>query len=234
MTGCSAQDRISTSIIHVTIPVSYAVNTRGMSEHVSELINPERFRSKRGLETEEDLVAAATGGSDHAFTMLAERYYDAIFGYLIRQTGDRELAEDLAQETMVIAYRKIRTLEDGRRFAGWLFRIAQNELRSNRRRAKIRQFLSIDKLKEEFGFAPKTTDRSSDPHIATERDQIQQVLDELSPNLRDALLLARLWGFPSKEVARILGISPSAARQRISRADDQFRTLYQQLDGANQ
>jgi RNA polymerase sigma factor (sigma-70 family) len=204
-----------------------------MCENVTELIQPERFRSKRGLETEEDLVAAATGGSDHAFTMLAERYYDAIFGYLMRQTGDRELAEDLAQETMVIAYRKIRTLEDGRRFAGWLFRIAQNELRSNRRRAKIRQFISIDRLFEEFGFTARTNDRSSDPHQAMERDQIQQVLDELSPNLRDALLLARLWGFPSREVARILGISPSAARQRISRADTQFRELYQQLDGAD-
>jgi RNA polymerase sigma-70 factor, ECF subfamily len=205
-----------------------------MSENVSELIHPERFRSKRGLETEEDLVAAATGGSDHAFTMLAERYYDSIFGYLMRHTGDRELAEDLAQETMVIAYRKIRTLEDGRRFAGWVFRIAQNELRSNRRRAKLRNFLSIDKLWEDFGFSASTNDRASDPHTVTERDQIQQVLDELSPNLREALLLARLWGFPSREVARILNISPSAARQRISRADTQFRELYQQLDGADQ
>ena len=204
-----------------------------MCENVSELIQPERFRSKRGLETEEDLVAAATGGSDHAFTMLAERYYDSLFGYLMRQTGDRELAEDLAQESMVIAYRKIRTLKDGRRFAGWLFRIAQNELRSNRRRARIRSFLSVDKLKEDFGFTPKTNDRSSDPHTATERDQIQQVLDKLSPNLREAMLLARLWGFPSREVARILDISPSAARQRISRADTQFRELYQQLDGAD-
>ena len=208
--------------------------TISMSEIVTELIHPESFRSRQGLETEEDLVAAATGGSDHAFTMLAERYYDSIFGYLVRQTGQRELAEDLAQETMVIAYRKIRTLEDGRRFPGWLFRIAQNELRSNRRRARLRQFLSFDKLREDFGFDSPSTDRSNDPGTATERDQIQQVLDELSPNLRDALLLARLWGFPSKEVARILDISPSAARQRISRADEQFRTLYLQLDGANQ
>jgi RNA polymerase sigma factor (sigma-70 family) len=204
-----------------------------MVENVSGLIHPDRFRSKRGLETEEDLVDAATGGSDHAFTKLAERYYDSIFGYLVRQTGDRELAEDLAQETMVIAYRKIRTLEDGRRFPGWLFRIAQNELRSNRRRARLRQFFSLDKLRDDFGYTTPTNDRSSDPQSATERDQIQQVLDELSPNLRDALLLARLWGFPSKEVARILGISPSAARQRISRADEQFRALYQQLDGAD-
>lgn len=211
-----------------------SLSIRDMSEQVTELIHPEKFWSKRGLETEEDLVAAAAGGSDHAFTKLAERYYGPIFGYLVRQTGDRELAEDLAQETMVIAYRKIRTLADGQRFAGWLFRIAQNEMRSNRRRARIRQFLSIDRLREEFGFAPATTDRSSDPHTATERDQIQQVLDQLSPNLREALLLARLWGFPSKDVARILDISPSAARQRISRADEQFRTLYQQLDGADQ
>ena len=205
-----------------------------MTEHVSELIHPDRFWSKRGLETEEDLVAAATGGSDHAFTKLAERYYDSIFGYLMRQTGDRELAEDLAQETMVIAYRKIRTLQDGQRFAGWLFRIAQNELRSNRRKAKIRQYFSIDKLKEDFGFNPKSKDRSSDPQTATERDQIQHVLDQLSPNLREALLLARLWGFPSRDVASILGITPSAARQRVSRADQQFRELYQQLDGADQ
>jgi RNA polymerase sigma-70 factor, ECF subfamily len=205
-----------------------------MTEHVYELIHPDKFRSKRGLETEEDLVAAATGGSDHAFTKLAERYYDSIFGYLMRQTGDRELAEDLAQETMVIAYRKIRTLQDGQRFAGWLFRIAQNEMRSNRRRARIRQFFSIDKLKEDFGFNPQSNDRSTDPRTLIERDQIQYVLDQLSPNLREALLLARLWGFPSREVANILGISPSAARQRISRADQQFRELYQQLDGADQ
>lgn len=204
-----------------------------MSEDAPKLIQSENAGSAGSAKSEEDLVGAACAGSDHAFTLLADEYYGPLYGYLVRQTGSRELAEDLAQETMVIAYRKIRTLPDGRPFAGWLFRIAQNELKMHRRRARIRQFLSLDQLRHQFGFSAPSTDHAGEPHTAAERDQIQQVLDELSPNLRDALLLSRLWGFPGDEVARILGISPSAARQRISRAEAQFREHYEALDGAS-
>ena len=48
----------------------------------------------------------------------------------------------------------------------------------------------------------------------------------MSPKLREALLLHSLWGFPGGEVARILGVSPAAARQRICRAKEEFDRHY--------
>lgn len=178
------------------------------------------------------LVAAARTGSVAAFETLIERYYPQIVSYLTRQTGDPELAADLAQETFLDACRQVDRLPEDRPFVAWLYQVARNNLLPAARRRRGRQHLSLDALLARVGTllpALRRSDGSADCH---ERDLIQQVLDELSPSLREALVLHRLWGFRSQEVALILGVTPAAARKRINRADEEFRRRYQSRTGA--
>jgi RNA polymerase sigma-70 factor (ECF subfamily) len=71
-------------------------------------------------------VTQALGGSQSAFEQILRRYQRPVLGFLYRLTGDFQLAEDLAQETFVKAFRSLAAFDTTRRLSSWLFRIAHN------------------------------------------------------------------------------------------------------------
>lgn len=159
---------------------------------------------------------------------LVERFHSPLLRFLSRQTGDPELAADLAQETFLAAFRSFDGLVDERAVAGWLFAIARNQLRMEWRRRRIRRLISLDWLLTRNDPAPHAPLVPDEAEPSAERDAIQRILDQLNPALREALLLHSLCGFTGGEVAHILGISPDAARKRILRAEAAFRDRYLQ------
>src|SRR6185436_355295 len=90
------------------------------------------------LETvsEARLVAQALGGSQSAFEQIVRRYQRPIISLIARMTKDRALAEDLAQETFVKAFRSLAAFDTTRRLSSWLFRIAHNTALDALRRAR--------------------------------------------------------------------------------------------------
>ncbi len=94
------------------------------------------------------LVEAAQSGSTEALGVLVDRYHPQLMRYLLRQTGDRETAADLAQETFLDACRHLDRLQDDRPFAAWLYRIAHNHLLAHRRKARVWRLISLDWMTE--------------------------------------------------------------------------------------
>ena len=78
--------------------------------------------------TDAELIARALAGDDrHAFAELVRRHQSAVRACLRRLTaGNHALADDLAQETFVLAWRNLRTFRQEARFSTWLYRIATN------------------------------------------------------------------------------------------------------------
>lgn len=178
---------------------------------------------------ETDLIASAQAGYRPAFDDLFARYYTRINLYLLRRTGDPELAADLTQQTFLDAFHHFDRWTGDRPFAAWLYRIARNNLLHEQRRQHHRPAISLDQLVA-TPKAESVTVRHADDTACHERTIIQYILTEISPKLRRALLLNSLNGFDSQEVAVILGISPETARQRISRAKKVFRSRYHQIN----
>lgn len=176
-----------------------------------------------------ELVAAARVGDAVAFAGLVDRYHAPLLRFLVRLTGNRPLAEDLAQESFVAAYQHLRQLADDRSFEAWLYQIARNQWRSAYRRQRLVRFLSLDWLTETAREQRFGELRTRDDH--GERDHIQRALDQLSSTLREAIVLHHLWGFTALEIAQMLNISPAAAQKRVSRADAAFRACYRALTG---
>ncbi len=182
------------------------------------------------------VIAARAGvstGTREAFEVLVDRYHAPLLQYLARQTGNPELAVDLTQETFLSAFRNLDQLADNGAFAAWLYGIARNQLRMEWRRRRLRHLVSLDwlpALLERDTPALRLPDGST---RCEEREAIQQALDGLSHPLREALLLHRLAGFSGEEVAQILGISPAAARKRISRAAAEFQRQYDDETGCH-
>ncbi|MHB1156795.1 MAG: RNA polymerase sigma factor [Phycisphaerales bacterium] len=88
-------------------------------------------------------MTAAAAGDESAWRRLVERYAGRIYGLLVRQCGDRELAEEIAQATFVKIVDKLGQYADCGRFEAWLFRIAMNRLRDEMRRRK-RHAVNVD------------------------------------------------------------------------------------------
>ena len=88
-------------------------------------------------------VAQAAAGDGEAWRRLVEAYSPRVFGLLVRQCGDRDLAEEITQAAFVQVVGHIGRYSEKGRFAPWLFRIAMNRLRDEMRRRK-RQARPID------------------------------------------------------------------------------------------
>lgn len=187
-------------------------------------------RWHRALETQ--LIEAAQRGSEGAFTQLIERYYSPIFSYLMRECANRQLAEDLAQETFVGVYQNLGTLRESDHFRAWLFAIARNQMYGAFRRRRLRAFISLDRLLARIGdHLPGPLRESDEIDRYAERDAVRRALAELPRTLREPLVLSQGCGFNGPEIAELLGISEDAARQRIHRAKREFRDLYREETG---
>ena len=93
------------------------------------------------LETEEKLLEAARAGNKQAFGLIVEKYQSLICAVTYNATGDIGLSEDIAQETFLTAWRKLRELGDATKLRAWLCGIARNISRDMMRRMKSKNRL---------------------------------------------------------------------------------------------
>jgi RNA polymerase sigma-70 factor (ECF subfamily) len=92
-----------------------------------------------------DLVARACEGDQEAFRLIFERYSRPLISFVYDQVGNRELAEELTQETFVRAYRSLHTLREETKLSTWLFGIAKNVARESlRARQRANQHVDLD------------------------------------------------------------------------------------------
>jgi RNA polymerase sigma-70 factor (ECF subfamily) len=91
------------------------------------------------MNSTEELVTRVRRGDDEAFRLIFDRYSRPVLSFIYDMVGDRALAEDLAQETFVRAFRGLQTLREETKLSTWLFAIAKNvareQLRTRRRDA---------------------------------------------------------------------------------------------------
>lgn len=169
-------------------------------------------------------VAAARAGDRSAFDAVVQRYQARIARYLLQLVHDPELALDLTQDTFLEAFRGIHNLRSDLALSAWLYRIATHQAFRAHRRGRRIIWQSISNI-EDCSYA--TVDAPD--NAVMERELVQTALSRLSRDRAAALLLHVKEGFSYDEVASIMGTTPEATRKRISRAKDQFRTIYDDL-----
>ena len=90
-----------------------------------------------------DLVARACRGDQEAFRLIFERYSRPVISFVYDLVSNRELAEELTQETFVRAYRSLRSLREETKLSTWLFGIAKNVARESLR-TRVRDSRNVD------------------------------------------------------------------------------------------
>ena len=133
----------------------------------------------------------------------------------------REDALDVAQQTFVLAWKKLSSFRREAGFYSWLYRIARNTAISRIRRPKISSG-SLDHLQDAAGFEPADEHSESAPeHAVLQAEQIQMVrtaLGEIAEDFRQPLVLKEIDGFSYEEIAEIINIPLGTVRSRIFRA----------------
>jgi RNA polymerase sigma-70 factor (ECF subfamily) len=169
-------------------------------------------------------VAQALAGSQTAFEQILRRYQRPVISLSARIVGDHTLADDLAQETFVKAYRNLAAFDPTRRLSSWLLRIAHNTALDALRRARtsLPQPRSlIDDSPDEPAVPP-----APDP---VEREALGQALEaalsELKPEYRAAIVLRYEEGLPYDDIGRILGMPEVTARTHVHRARKELSRL---------
>ena len=96
-------------------------------------LGPPGARAGALMNSTEELVARVRAGDEEAFRLIFDRYSRPVLGFIYDMVGDRSLAEDLAQETFVRAYRGLASLREETKLSTWLFAIAKNCAREDRK-----------------------------------------------------------------------------------------------------
>lgn len=170
------------------------------------------------LVAEARLVSDALGGSQTAFEQIVRRYQRPVLGLIARMVGDRALAEDLAQDTFVKAFRNLRRFDPTRRLSSWLFRIAHNTTLDALRRVKP-ELVELDAASPLEGGndppAPATLDGVEQAALGA---ALNQALQALRPGYRAAIALRYDEGLPFDEIGQVLGVPEVTARSYVHRA----------------
>ncbi|MEM6989154.1 MAG: sigma-70 family RNA polymerase sigma factor [Myxococcota bacterium] len=157
------------------------------------------------------LCAASGLGNEQAFVELVRRYQGAVCAVTFAATGRRDLSEDLAQETFIVAWKKLRTLKAPDKVGAWLTGVARNLSRKSAR----------DKVDAPLPDAGSLRSPDADPEDAMvdqQRDaQLWSLLAALPDRNREAMVLYYREDQSAPRVAELLGISVAAAEQRLSR-----------------
>jgi RNA polymerase sigma factor (sigma-70 family) len=161
--------------------------------------------------------------------ILFSRYHGMLTGYFINQSGNRELAKDLTQDTFwrILRYRS--SFSNNYPFKSWMFRIARN-VYTDHCKASNRQPVSFDSNPSH------EIDENPSGLEACERDEehllLHQALSTLPEDKREILFLARFENLNYREIAALLDCSVNNVKIKVFRALQQLRDQYQSL--ANQ
>lgn len=186
-------------------------NTR--QENVNEPgISPEDANSEI-----ENLVTRAIDGNTQAFGELYTYYVTKIYRYVYYNVHNKERAEDITQEVFLKAWKAIGTCKGKEKtFSSWLYRIAHNLIID-----KIRK--SQKKIAHEAELPEDVRDMSEGMEISLEQRDLLKVIDVLSPNQRQVILMKFIENMDNREIAETMGKSTGAIRILQMRALEVLR-----------
>jgi RNA polymerase sigma factor (sigma-70 family) len=170
-----------------------------------------------GEDASSELLARLRAGDSAAFSTAYERHAGPIFRFLVRLCGRRELAEDIFQETWLRLARHARTLRADTELRAWLYTVARNLVRSHARAAVV-DAAGVAALARWWYRAASSAGPDEVAVAADAAGRLELALSRLPLSAREVLLLVAAEGLAVDEAARILGITPEAARQRLHRA----------------
>jgi RNA polymerase sigma-70 factor (ECF subfamily) len=184
--------------------------------------------------TDQEVVRHAVIGREAAYRELIRRYQRPVYSLIFRMVRNRELAEDLAQDTFVKVLNAIESYRPEYKFSSWIFKIANNAAIDHLRRRSL-DTLSLDGSPhaENSEAIEATTLQVSDTaespldEVANRElgTSIEAAIASLRPEYRSCILLRHVEGRSYEEIAEILELPLGTVKTYIHRARNELRIL---------
>ncbi len=186
------------------------------------------------MEQEQELLDRCLAGEDSAWEALLKAYSRKIYNLCYRFTGRVEEAEDVTQEVFIKVFQTLKSYHAAQgSFGTWLNRVARNHLVDHYRRARKDRVTSS--LEDELPEAEQQPSPHMEPTGQVEsrerREVLQQGLDKLSPDLREAVILRDLHDLDYEEIAQVLSVPQGTVKSRINRGRLELGRVLKRMEG---
>ena len=176
-----------------------------------------------------ELVKKSQLGDKSAFEELVKRHQELVFSLSFKLTGNRELANDVAQEAFIRAWKAIGKFRGDSTFGTLIYRITLNTSWTLRKKAKKHYSLNIEDTQE-----PVVVDEKKDPELVAINSDLSLVLrkalNQIPLEQRIIVELKNIEGRSHKEIADYLDISVTAAKVRLHRAHQKLRNILEEIE----
>jgi RNA polymerase sigma-70 factor (ECF subfamily) len=182
--------------------------------------------------TDQEVVARARKGLESAYRELIGRYQRPVLSLIYRLVRDRELAEDLTQDTFVKVLNAVDRYDPKHKFSSWIFKIAHNTAIDQLRKKEL-PTLSLDGSPhaetgdeiEASSFAAVSTAEDPAEYTASREigREIEAALAELRPEYRTAIILWHVEGRPYEEIAEIMELPLGTVKTFIHRGRNELK-----------
>lgn len=186
------------------------------------------------MEHDPGLVKRCLAGDNSAWEALLQNHTRKIYNLCYRFTGRPSEAEDLTQEVFIKIFQTLKTFDAAQgTFPTWLARVARNHLVDHYRRTKKDRVTSS--LEDEVGGMEEKPSPTVEPVAQVEsrerKELLQQALDRLSPDLREAVVLRDLQDLDYDEIAQVLGVPEGTVKSRINRGRLELARVIKRMEG---
>jgi RNA polymerase sigma-70 factor (ECF subfamily) len=188
--------------------------------------------------TDQEVVAAARRGEEAAYRELVRRYERPVFSLIYRMVRNRELAEDLSQETFIKVLNALGTYRPEFKFSSWVFKIANNAAIDQLRRREL-DTLSLegsphaDTAEKVEATALQIGERAESAldEVANRElgGEIERAIAKLRPEYRTCILLRHVEGRAYEEIAEMLDLPLGTVKTYIHRARNELRIALRHL-----
>jgi len=186
------------------------------------------------VEQDQELVRRCLDGENPAWEGLVRAHSRKVYNLCYRFTGRIQDAEDLTQEVFIKVFQTLRSYDSAQgTFSTWLNRVARNHLVDHYRRTRKDRVTSS--LDDDSTPLPELPSTRAAPTASVEsrerRELLQAALDQMSPDLREAVVLRDLQDLDYQEIAQVLGVPQGTVKSRINRGRLELARVIKRMEG---
>ena len=179
---------------------------------------PPSRASRLATVSDEELVERFRAGDRPAFDAVVTRYQDRVFAMCVRWLGERESAEDVAQEIFVALFRSLHDFRGDARLSTYVFRCTVNHCRNRRTHRGRRGWGRHDAIDDARELAADSPGTDGGVHASEARRLVDVGLAQLDDDLRAVVLLRYLQDLDYDEIAAVLDVPRGTVKSRLHRA----------------
>lgn len=190
---------------------------------------------------EKAFVERLRARDERAFNELVHQYERRVFGLVFRMLGNRQEAEDLAQEVFVQVFKAIDQFRGDAKLSTWVYRIAINLCKNRNKYLQRRHAHQQDDIESMGDRAPMSTAKGTTAGSIARPDDmlvglqvervVQQAITEMEDDFREVLVLRDVEDLTYEEIGEITGLASGTVKSRIHRARSQLRAAIEQRLG---